>query len=212
MGTYYTPAAPTITAGFFVKAEDKILIGTSELYGALDVTSWTYSTYEISIGLEGGQSFEVGGVNDLTWMYEPEYEPVETYNLALNTVYQVTGEESRLTVEILEFKPETLELALGTGTMYSLGDDRVFSFGSGCTMRSRPISVEFTNDSCDAPAAAAIASGIYAGVLTLYDAFVSGGFEWGFSARENNSASIEFTCKPVNARAKGNRLGSLYLF
>jgi len=212
MATYYTPSAPTITAGFFLKPEGAIKIGTSNLYGSLETSSWVYSTYEASIGLQAGQSVEIGGVADLSWSYEPTYEPVETFNLALNTVYQVTGEETRLTIEILEFKPQTLELALGTGTMYSLGNERVYTFGGGCTMRSRPISVEFTNDSCDAPSSEDVTSGISGGVLTLYDVFVSGGLEWAMNSRENNTVSLEFTAKPVTARSRGNRLGSLYLY
>jgi hypothetical protein len=212
MATYYTPAAPTITAGFFLQAESAIRVGTGNLYESLEHTSWAYQQYESSIGLKAGQSFEIGAVNDLTWAYEPEYEPVETYNLAANSVYQVTGEETRLTVEIFEFHPKTLEMALGTGSMYELGNERVYTYGVGCTMRSRPVSVEFTNGACDAPTSDNINNGISGGVLTIYDAFISAGLEWALAARENNTVSLEFTAKPVTARARGNRLGSLYLY
>lgn len=212
MATYYSPAAPTVTAGFFVSAESAVKIGTLNLYGSLENSSWVYTTYQASIGLQAGKSTDLGGVANLTWAYAPTYEPIETANLAINTVYSVTGEETTLTIEIMEFRPAALEMALGTGARYDIGTEVVFTFGGGCTMRSRPISIEFTNSACDKPASPAIASGVSGGVLTIYDAFVSGGLEWAFNSRESNTVSLEFTAKPVTARARGNRLGSLYLY
>jgi len=212
MATYYTVSGPTVTGGFFLRPEGRILVGTSALYGALDITSWTYTTYEASIGLQDGQSFELGQVSDLSWQHAPEYEAVEGFNVADDSVYEVTGEETMVTVEIQEFHPEILEVAVGTGNRYTLGTEMLLTFGGGCTMRNRPISIEFTNAGCEAPSSANITNGITGGVLTIYDAFISNGIDWSMNARESNTASFEFTARPVSARAAGNRLGNLYLY
>lgn len=212
MATYYTPAAPTVTGGFFLKPEARILVGTFPLYQSLETSSWTYTTYEASIGLQAGKFFELGQVADLSFQHTPSYEAVEGFNVSDDTVYEVTGEETMVSVEIQEFHPQILEVAMGTGTKYTLGSETLITFGGGCTMRNRPISVEFTNQACEAPSAADISTGISGGVLTIYDAFVSSGLEWSMNARETNTASFEFTARPVYARAVSNRLGTLYLY
>jgi hypothetical protein len=63
MGVYKTVAAPTLTAGFLVQPESRIMMGTVALYGSLEVASWTYATYEASIGLQAGTSFDIGLVD-----------------------------------------------------------------------------------------------------------------------------------------------------
>lgn len=212
MATYYTPAAPTVTGGFFLKPEGRILVGTSSLYGSLETTSWTYTTYEASIGLDAGQFFELGQVADLSWQHTPEYEAVEGFNITDDAIYEVTGEETMVTVEIQEFHPDILELAVGTGNRYTLGVEELITFGGGCEMKNRPLSIEFTNQACEAPAAEDITGGISGGILTIYDAFISNGIDWSMPAKENNTASFEFTARPVLERANGNRLGNLYIW
>lgn len=212
MTTYYTPASPTVTGGFFFRPESRILVGTQSLYDSLETTSWTYTVYEASIGLKNGQSFELGQVADLSWQHTPEYEAVEGFNIADDSVYEVTGEETMVTIEIQEFHPQILEVAIGTGNRYVLGTEQLLTFGGGCTMRNRPISVEFTNQACETPSSADTSNGITGGVLTIYDAFVSSGIEMSLGAREVATSTFEFTARPVTARANGNRLGSLYLY
>lgn len=212
MATYYTPAAPTISAGFFLKPEGRILVGTNSLYESLEVASWTYSTYEASIGLQAGQSFDLGQVNNLAWRHEPTFEPVEGFNLSNNAVYQVTGEESVVTVEIYEFSPDILEMAIGTGPRYNLTDEVLLTFGGGCTTQNRPVSVEFLNAGCETPTSEDISGGITGGVLTIYDALITNGIDWTMNGKELNNASFEFTARPVLDRSLGNRLGNLYLW
>lgn len=212
MSTYRTPTAPTVTGGFFLRPESRIIVGTSALYGSLEVSSWTYATYEASIGLQAGQFFELGQVADLSFQHTPEYAAVEGFNIADDSVYEVTGEETMVTVEIQEFHPEILEVAVGTGTRYTLGTEQLLTFGGGCTMRNRPICIEFTNAGCEAPSAEDTTNGISGGVLTIYDAFISSGLEIAMNARETSTSSFEFTARPVTARSTGNRLGNLYLF
>jgi len=212
MGTYYSPVAPHITAGFFMKPEGAIRVGTEPLYGSLETSSFAYTTYHAPIGLKPGKSFELGQVNELSWQHSPEFEPVEGFNIGTDTVYQLTGEETTVTVEVYEFNPQILELAVGTGNRYALGVEQLITFGGGCRLRNRPISIEFVNVSCDAPTTPNTSSGITGGVLTIYDAFIQNGIEWSMSARELNTASFEFRARPVLDLPLGNRLGNLYLY
>lgn len=212
MATYYTVTAPTVTGGFFMRPESRILVGTLPLYQSLEVSSWTYTVYEASIGLQSSKAFELGQVADLSWQHTPEYEAVEGFNIADDSVFEVTGEETMVTVEIQEFHPQIIEVAIGTGTRYILGTEQLLTFGGGCSMRNRPVSVEFSNGACEAPSSPNTSNGISGGVLTIYDAFISSGIEMSLNAREVNTATFEFTARPVTARAAGNRLGSLYLY
>lgn len=211
-GTYYTVAAPTVTAGFFVRPETSMRIGTLAKYGALDVSSWTYTAYEVSVGLQAGNSFDVGQVNDLSWKHVPDYTPVEAFNLTDDSVWEVQGEETMCTVEIVQLDPRIFELGVGTGQMWTLGVERLIAFGGGCTLRNRPLSLEWSNAGCNVPASQDVSAGISGGVLTLYDCFVSSGLEWSMNARETNTLSLEFQARPILERAAGRRLGSCYIY
>lgn len=212
MGTYYTVAIPTVTPGFFVRPETRMLIGTEEKYGALEVTSWTYTTYEVSIGMQAGKHFDVGQVADLSWSHKPDYAAVEAFNLTDDSVWEVQGEETMVSVEVQEMNPKILELGIGTGSMWTLGVERLIAFGGGCNLRNRPISLEWTNESCNKPTSADAGAGITGCILTLYDCFITSGLEWAMNAREVNTVSLEFQARPILARPAGRRLGSLSIW
>ena len=211
-GSYITPCAISTTTGLLMRAETCILVGTSRLYGALEVSSWTYATYEISIGLADGQSFNLGVIAELTFSHKPTFEALEAYNMSDDPLYEVTGEETLVNITIREFNTNMIELALGTGTRYVLGDENVFSFGGGCNMLRRPYSLQFLNDSCFAPAAQDVTLGITGGAITIYDAFVQSGLEWAMAAKEGNTVPLELQALPVTDRSRGNRIGSLALY
>lgn len=211
-GTYLTVPSVTTTEAKLVQPESAILVGTSRLYGALETTSWTYSTYGISIGLAAGQSYQLGIVSEVTFSHAPEFEPVETGNTSDNEIYSVSGEETTLSVDIFEFDRRTVELALGTGTRIEIGSEAIIPFGGGCNMLRRPWSVQFTNGHCSAPSAQDISLGVSGGAITLYDAFVQSGLEWTLAAKETNTASLELMALPVLERTKGYRLGNIYLY
>lgn len=211
-GTYLTVPSITTTEAMLVQPETAVLVGTSRLYGALDVTSWTYATYGISIGLEAGNSYQLGIVSEVTFTHAPEFEPIETGNTTDNELYTVTGEETTLSVDIFEFDRRTVEIALGTGTKIETGDEAIIPFGGGCNMLRRPWSLQFTNGHCSAPTAQDIALGVSGGAITLYDAFVQSGLEWALNAKETNTASLELMALPVMERTKGYRIGNVYLY
>jgi len=214
MGTYGpTPTAPTVTEGFFVKAESRILLGTSATYGSLDTTSNSYTTYTISVGLESGQFIDMGFVESLGYSYVQTWEAVDSANVAQGRVYDMTGEELTISVGVREFKKQTIQAALNSGVMYTLGTEVLYAFGGGCNLINRPIAIEFSNQSCDAPTTADIASGITGGVLTAYDTICTSGLPWDAMVRaELNMLSLEFKGRPILARTRGQRFGSLWLY
>jgi hypothetical protein len=210
-GTYFTPCTPDPVAAFLVRLQSCVKLGTQALYGSLKTTGWTYTAYEASIGLNAS-SFDLGLLGDLKWSHKPEYGAVEAFNISDDPLYELTGEETLLTVQIKQLDPRIIEFALGTGHMYTLGVERLLTFGGGCAMRNRPIAVEFINDACNAPSAQDMASGLTGGCLTIYNCFVQSGLEWAMAAKEVNTVDLELQALPVLARARGNRLGSLYLY
>lgn len=213
MGVYKTVASPSLSEGFLVQPESKIVMGTTALYGSLEVTSWTYATYEASIGLQAGTSFELGSVDSLGFTHEPSIEPLESANIADASIYMVTGEDTTLDVGVHQFDPRTLEVAMATGTMYALGDERLITFGGGCSVKNRPIAIESGNVACDAPTSPNVSNGVTAIVLTLYDCICTSGLPWdSMVAGEVSVLDLTFEARPVLARAKGSRLGNIYIY
>jgi len=213
MGAYKEVTAPTLVAGFLVQPESRILIGTGALYASLETTSWTYATYEASIGLDGGSSFDVGLVDSLGYTHEPSIEPLDSANVHDASIYLVTGEETSLEVGIKQFDTRTLEVAISTGVMYSLGDERLITFGGACNVKNRPLCIESGNIACDAPTSPNITNGITGIVLTLYDCVCTSGLPMdSMVAGETTTLDLTFEARPVLARARGNRLGNLYCY
>lgn len=213
MATYYTVSAPTAVAGFLMQSESQVRLGTAALYGALETTSWTYATYEASIGLTVGNSYDLGLVASLGFTLEPTIEPLDSANVADATVFLVTGEETSVELGMQQFDTRTLEVALATGVMYSLGNERLITFGGGCNVKNRPLSIESGNVACDAPTSPNVANGITGVVITLYDTICTSGLPWGdIVAGEINSIDLTFEARPVLARSRGNRLGNLYIY
>lgn len=212
MGTYLTPVAPTSTTGMLMKAQTRMLVGTGRLYSSLVASGWAYSTYTVSIGLQAGQFFDIGTLESLTFTHQPSYEAIESYNVGDDSLYEVTGEETMVSVGIRQFDYRMLELAIGTGSKIDVGSESFIPFGGGCTMLRRPYSFEFLNDSCFAPSSADISLGVTGGAITLYDCFIQSGLEWAMAAKESNTIPLEVQALPVLTLASGRRLGIVYLY
>ena len=214
MGTYYTPTAPTITEGYFLQPETKVSIGDAYLWGSLDITSFTYANYVAPIGLETGHAIDLGELESLSFSHVPTFTPVESANVRTSNIYIVEGEETMCTVGVREFKPQTILMALASGTMHSpVADERLITFGDKCDLLSRPLVLEFNDVSCQVPAAEDITAGFSGGVITLYDAFASSGFVLDdMNAGALNVMNLEFTVRPVTSLARGNRLGNFYMW
>ncbi len=214
VGSYFTTGGPTDALGYMVQAESRVRVGTEQLYGSLEVSSWTYATYGASIGLQAGKSIDLGQVSSLGFTHTPTFEPLESANVQQPSVYVLTGEETSLSVGVYQFMPQLMEVAIGTGTLYQLGTEYLLPFGGACNANSRPVEVAVTNIGCERPTSPdAVASGITAIVLTLYDVVASSGLDWGdIIATGQNEFALELQAKAVNANALGNRLGNLYIF
>lgn len=214
VGTYFTTAAPQDALGYMVQSESRVRVGTENLYGSLETTSWTYSTYGASIGLQAGKALDFGQIESLSFSHVPTFEPLEAANVQQPSVYVLTGEETTISVGVYQFDPTVIELALGTGTKYELGNEYLIPFGGGCTQNSVPLEISVTNIGCNTPASPdATAAGITAIVMTIYDVQATSGLDWGDIVANNiNSFSLELQAKSVNSNALGNRMGNLYLF
>lgn len=209
-----TPTAPTVTEGYLVKAENRVLLGTSVWGTALETSSQSYSSYGIHVGMASGQSLELGFLESVGFSYVPTWEAVDSANVAQGAVYDMTAEELTLSVGLREFHPEALRAAINSGVMYSLGTEVLYSFGGGCSLVNRPLVIEFTNAACDVPDTPnAVTSGITGGILTAYDTICTSGLPWDSVARnEINMLSLEFKGRPLLVKPKGNRYGSLWLY
>jgi hypothetical protein len=214
VGTYFTTAAPQDALGYMVQSESRIRVGTDNLYGSLETSSWTYSTYGASIGLKAGKAIDFGQVESLGFSHTPTFEPLESANIQQPSVYTLTGEETTVSVGVRQFNPKLLEIAVGTGTLYKLGNEYLLPFGGACVTKSVPLEIAVTNIGCNRPTSPnAAASGITAIVLTLYDVQATSGLDWGdIVANEINNFSLELAAKSVNSNALGNRLGNMYIF
>jgi len=214
VGTYFTTAGPTDALGYMVQSESRVRLGSEELYGSLEVSSWTYTTYNASIGLQAGKATDLGQVESLGFTHQPSFEPLESANVQQASIYVLSGEETSVSVGVRQFDPQILEIALGTGVLYTLDTEYLMTFGGACTASRRPMEIAVTNIGCNKPSSPdAVASGITAIVLTLYSVQSTSGLDWGdIVANEINSIDMEFSAVPVNTNALGNRLGNLYIF
>lgn len=214
VGSYFTTASPVVLAGLVVQSETRVRIGTARLYGSLEVTSLPYTTYQASIGLVAGNSFDLGEVASLGFEHVPTFEQPDVANVLQSSLEVLTEEETTISIGIQQFDPRVLELLVGTGVMYTFGNERVIIVGGKCNTARRPIEIAATNIGCNAPATpTSTLTGISGIVITVYDANCTSGLPWGdILANEINVLDTEWMAHPVTERAVGNKLFSIYLF
>lgn len=210
MATYGTATAPTVTRGFFIQPETRVVWN-----GTLETSSWVYSTYGggASIGFEAATGIELGQLAaPPRFQHNPNMTRIDAGNM-LGTLFEVTSEETTFTVAIREFRPEILQAAFATAMHYPIEDNTaVITFGQGCTIDPHPLMIEFSNVDCGVPTAEDITNGITGGILTLYSAYLTGGINWEMAYGSANRLELVFTAQPVMAKDLGNRIGSLYLY
>ena len=212
MATYGTPVAPAATLGFLVEPVARVLLGTGGVTD-LESTSWPAQVYSAPIGLGSGKGIELGSLVNLAFSHVPTVEPVEAANFENALYYEVNGEETQVTVEIKEWKPQVLAEALATGHLYVLGSEALMTFGGGCNVKEMPLVIEWTNNSCKVPGSANIGTGVTGMIMTLYKTQLTSGLDISsLVAREQSTISLTFQAIHDTARAVGNRLGSIYLY
>ena len=211
----YTPSAPVVEEGYLVKSEVRVLIGKTGWTTSLDFDSYSYNYFSIPVGFEDNTKyFEVGMLASMGQVLSKTFEAVDSANMPRGTVFDLTDESLTLSFEAKELKPELVELLLHT-TPFDNEDasEKLFVTGGGCDMISRPITVEWTNVDCHAISSADIDNGISGGILTIYKAIVTNGFDWGTMARNaENNIPVEITAQPVTTFPVGRRLASLWIW
>ncbi|NLS77357.1 MAG: hypothetical protein GXY76_08880 [Chloroflexi bacterium] len=212
MGNYGTPVAPTALLGFALEPAARVLLGTGGTTD-LETTSWPAQVYGAPIGLAAGAGVELGILTNLGFSSVPTITPFEAANFEDPLAYEVSGEECTITVECQDVKPQVLKEALGTGHLYILGSEALITWGGGCSLKEMPLVIEWTSVACKAPSAANIGSGITGGIFTFYKVIANSGLPWSaFNAKERVSLALTFRALHDTAKARGNRLGSLYLY
>jgi hypothetical protein len=216
-----TLTSPVCTDGFFMRPETKVRIGTAQLWatgGLWNTTggsdrAYIYDTYAASIGLQTGEGLTLGCLNALSFSYEPDRQPVEVVNIADAPAYELVGEECTVTIELLQWDADVIAVVFGSGQYHTVtGNDALVRFGGGCATATRPVVIEGVNVSCNIGDITALANGLSAFVLTLYNCTCTSGFQADFTASENTAISTEWQVLPVTALEAGNRLGNLYMF
>lgn len=211
----FTWDAPVTLEGLMVQSESRVRMGTERLYGALEVSSPAYTTYNASLGLRSGKFFDLGLLSSLSFEQTPTYEEVESANVRQSGIFILTEEEMTVTVGIYQFNPDVLAVALGTGTIrkFNGGAEALITVGDGCTQNSRPIEIATQNIHCGAEeSAVGIDTRVRAIAITIYDAFSTSGLPWSdITSGGLNTVELEFQAKSVLANDRGNRFASIYV-
>jgi hypothetical protein len=214
-GNYFTTASPTVVAGLVVQSETRVRVGTLRLYtGSLETTSALYNAYKASIGLVAGNSFDLGELASLGLEHVPTFEQPDSANVLQSSLEILSEEETTISIGIQQFDPRVLELMVGTGIMYEIGNERVILVGGKCNTARRPIEIAAANIGCNAPSTpTSTLLGISGIVITVYDANCTSGLPWGdIIANELNVLDSEWTAYPVAENALGNKLMNVYIF
>lgn len=201
--------------GMLVQTQARVRIGTESLYGSLETSSTTYTNYNTPIGLTSN-SFDLGVVSELGLTINQTVEPYESANERQATIYVVTEEETLVNIGVTQFDRRVLELCLATGVAIDLetasNPEYLFTWGGGCTIKSRPIEIDASNIACFVEEQNAN-TGVTGIRITVYDAICTSGLPWDtISATELNTLSLEFSGRPVSTHALGNLLGNCYVF
>jgi hypothetical protein len=217
VGTYFTTASPQTLAGLVMQSETRVRVGTSRLWASLEVLSKMYTTYTASVGLQTASSFDLGELTSLGFEHVPTFEQPDSTNVLQSSLQTLTEEETTITMGVYQFDVRLLEIAVGTGVMYTTGtggNERFMTVGGKCNTARRPLEISATNIGCNAPAAVtSVLTGVSAIVITVYDAQCTSGLPWSdIVANELNVLDLEWTAFPVDTLALGNKLFSLYVF
>lgn len=217
VGSYFTTASPTVLAGLVMQSETRVRVGTQRLWASLEVLSVMYTAYTASVGLQTANSFDLGELTSLGFEHVPSFEQPDATNVLQSSLQTLTDEETTITMGVYQFDARLLEIAVGTGVMYTtgpLGTEKFMTVGGKCNTARRPLEISATNIGCNAPATVTnVLSGVSAIVITVYDAQCTSGLPWSdIVAGELNTLDLEWTAFPVASLALGNKLFSIYIF
>ena len=102
-GEFVTFGSPQKTLGMLLQGAAQVLVGTNELYGSLETTSETYTSYGASIGMTDGNSVDLGELSELGTSINATVEPFDSVNQRQASIYIVTEEEATVTTGLTQF-------------------------------------------------------------------------------------------------------------
>jgi hypothetical protein len=205
------PLAFDFVEGFAPRWENSVEVGNSSLWGSLDISSYIYTVYGASVGLQEDAGWQIGATDDLQFEYTKDYGQIEIGNVISTGVYELESEEATLSFSMYEWKPDALAMAFNATMSQVTATDALIQFGGGCDLSAVPIIVRGTNISCNATAISNLTDGVDYAVLTLYDCYQAEGFTLPFQASEDNPIDLSIVAKPVLSLTAGERIGNLYL-
>lgn len=215
VGNYFTSASPQAIAELTVQSETRVRVGTTRLYvgGSLDTTSALYTAYGASIGVVAGNSFDLGELASLGFEHVPTFEKPDVANVIESSLDVLSEEETTISMGVMQFDPRLLEIAVGTGTLYTIGNERLITVGGKCTVTRRPIELSAENIGCNAPSAPVdTLTGISLIVITAYDCAFTSGLPWSdILANEISVLDLEASVFPVRTKVSGNYLFNIYI-
>ncbi len=218
-GNYFTTASPQVLAGLVMQSETRVRVGTARLYegglsNSLETSSALYDAYNTPIGLVAANSFDLGELSSIGFEHVPTFEQFDASNVLQSSLTVLSEEETTISMGLTQFDPRVLELAVGTGSMAEIGDERLIMVGGACSAPRRPIEIAAENIGCNAPSApTSVLTGLSAIVITGYDCQCTSGLPLSeLVAGELVTYDLEWTVYPVPAHATGNKLFNLYLF
>lgn len=213
-GNYFTTAGPETVGSLVVQAESRVTLGTERLWGALEYTSGLYALYSASIGLQSGKQIDLGELSALGMEHVPTFEIDDAANVLRSSLEFLSEEETTITTGIKQWNVNVLQVAVGTGVMYEVGDERLITVGGKCTTERRPLVIEAVNIYCQAPSSPVdVLNGITACVITAYDCQCSSGLPLSeIVGNAINAFELEWTVHPVTNLALGNRRFNMYIF
>ena len=197
--------------GFMVRLENSIEIGNSSLWGSLDITSYVYSVYDASVGLQESAGWQIGACDDIDFERSQDISVVEIGNVVDSGLFEIASEEHNLTFSAREWSPSVLALAFGTNYKEIDATNGIIEFGGGCNIQSVPVVVRGTNVSCSAPDITNLTDGGDYFVLTLYDCYTQEGVTLSFRVSEDSTIPLNMRAKPVLSLSAGDRVGNLYM-
>ena len=208
MGTYATAALATVGKGFILRPESRVRYG-----GTLETTSWVAATYSAPLGVTGGR--DLGILASLNFTHRPTYSPVPQINFREGVLYEVTGEETTVVLGLKEFRPEVLAEAFGGGSFINFSNplEGLIRWGGGSAFAETPLVIDMTNAWSQLPTSGGIETRLNGMILTLYKTILEGGLPLAaIMAGETNVAELTFRVMNDTSRARGNRLGNLYIY
>lgn len=213
-GAYFTHASPVTLPGLMIQSETRVRVGTSRFWASMEVTSAAYLARTASIGLQAGQCFDLGELSAIGFEHVPSFAQPDVKNVLHTSLQTLESEETKVTMSVYQFDPRLLEIAVGTGIMYTLGNERQITVGGKCNTSRVPIEISSINIGCNAPAAAqSVLVGIQGIVVTVYDCSCTSGLPWSdIVAGELNSLELEWTAYRVPELAAGAQVFNIYIY